>query len=260
MKTLTDQNDYQSAEMKPSLPARISPGFVFYRKIAAIVWRAAHLAKRGYYHGTEWVHSSHTILKALESVGIILRIENIHAFRNFDSPCVFIGNHMSTLETFILPGIIRPFRKVTFIVKQALIDYPVFKHVMRSRDPIVVGRTDPRADLKAVLEGGLERLADGISVIVFPQRTRAFHTSVGEHFNSIGVKLARNAGVPVVPLAIRSDAWGNGKRMKDLGKIDPSRPVHFAFGNPMAVHGNGREEHERIIAFINEKLRDWFRE
>ena len=101
-------------------------------------------------------------------------------------------------------------------------------------------------------------MSGGISIIVFPQRTRGFHTQVDEHFNSIGVKLARNAGVPVIPLAIRSDAWANGKRVKDIGKIDPSRPVHFSFGNPLTVSGNGREEHEAIIAFINDKLKKWF--
>jgi 1-acyl-sn-glycerol-3-phosphate acyltransferase len=46
--------------------------------------------------------------------------------------------------------------------------------------------------------------------------------------------------------------------VKDVGKIDPSRPVHIAFGNPMTVSGNGRKEHEAIIAFINDRLKKWF--
>ena len=61
---------------------------------------------------------------------------------------------MSALETFVLPCIIEPFKDTTFVVKQSLIDYPVFKYVMRSRNPIAVGRTNPRDDLKAVLDGG----------------------------------------------------------------------------------------------------------
>ena len=98
----------------------------------------------------------------------------------------------------MLPGIIRPHRAVTFVMKKSLVTLPFFGAVMRSRDPIVVGRTNPREDLTAVLEGGVERLKKGISIIVFPQSTRTPDFDP-QHFNTIGVKLARKAGVPVVP-------------------------------------------------------------
>jgi len=35
------------------------------------------------------------------------------------SACVFIGNHMSILETFVLPCLIQPHRDVTFVVKES---------------------------------------------------------------------------------------------------------------------------------------------
>jgi len=40
------------------------------------------------------------------------------------------------------------------------------------------------------------------------ERTVAFDPAL---FTSIGVKLAQRAGVPVVPLALLTDAWGNGR-------------------------------------------------
>ena len=97
---------------------------------------------------------------------------------------------------------------------------PFFGPVMCSRDPIVVGRTNPREDLAAVLEGGLERLKKGISIIVFPQHTRSREFNP-QMFNSIGVKLAKKAGVPIVPLALKTDAWGQGKKIKELGPVTP---------------------------------------
>jgi 1-acyl-sn-glycerol-3-phosphate acyltransferase len=127
---------------------------------------------------------------------------------------------------------------------------------MRSRDPIAVTRTNPRHDLKAVLEGGVDRLKQGISIIVFPQTTRT-HSFDPTQFNTIGVKLAQRANVPVVPLALLSDAWGNGKYFKDFGKIDPSKKVYFAFGKPMWVQGRGTNEHQAIIQFISRKLQEW---
>ncbi|MEZ4662244.1 MAG: 1-acyl-sn-glycerol-3-phosphate acyltransferase [Caldilineaceae bacterium] len=71
-----------------------------------------------------------------------------------DGPCVFIANHMSTLETICLPGVIQPYKDCTFIVKRGIVEYPVFKHLMIARDPVVVDRKNWAEDLKVVLEEG----------------------------------------------------------------------------------------------------------
>jgi len=163
---------------------------------------------------------------------------------------------MSTLEAFVLPTIIQPLKRVAFVVKRSLVEYPIFGHLMRARDPIVVGRTNPREDLKAVLEGGLGRLQSGISIVVFPQKTRSALFDPAA-FNSIGIKLAKRAQVPVIPLALKTDAWGNGARLKDFGKIDPAKTVHFAFGPPLRVQGSGAAEHQQVVEFIREHLVSW---
>lgn len=232
------------------------PSISFYRRMAAIVFRASSQAKRGRYGDGEWSDSSRDIMEALEHAGVAFEVSGAENFIDSGSPCVFIGNHMSTLETFVLPCIIEPYKDVTFVVKQSLIDYPVFRHVMRSRKPIAVGRANPRDDLRAVLDGGTERLNAGRSVIIFPQTTRTpVFDAAG--FNTIGIKLARRAGVPVIPVALKTDAWGNGKHLKDFGRIDPSRKVYFAFGEPLAVKGNGGAEHDRVIGFISSRLEAW---
>jgi len=256
MDSLTKENIYRSPERRISIFARKAPNWVFYPKIISIVLKAANLSRREKYTSEEWVKSSMSILNALESTGITFEIENFATFKNLDSPCVFVGNHMSTLETFVLPCIIQPYRDVTYIVKKELIEYPVFKHVMIHRDPIVVGRVNPRDDLKAVLEGGEERLGRNISIVVFPQTTRKVEFDP-KQFNTIGVKLAKRAGVPIVPFALKTDAWGNGNRIKEFGKINPTKPVHICFGEPLTVSGRGREEHEFIIRFVSNKLKAW---
>jgi 1-acyl-sn-glycerol-3-phosphate acyltransferase len=171
-------------------------------------------------------------------------------------PALFISNHMSTLETMVLPSLIAPHRDVTFVVKESLVKHPLFGDVMRSRDPIVVGRTDPRKDLEAVMNGGMDRLSNGISIIIFPQSTRSVEFKP-EDFNSLGVKLAKKAGVPVVPIAIKTDFWGNGKWIKELGPLDSSKPIHIKFGEPFMVTGNGKEENQKIISFIQTNLSIW---
>ena len=116
----------------------------------------------------------------------------------------------------------------------------------------------PLATHAAVLDGGVERLSRGISIIVFPQSTR-MPVFDEHHFNTIGVKLARKANVPVVPLALKTDAWGQGKKFKELGKITPL-PVHYHFGNALRVQGNGKEEHQHICDFIRGNLEHWQKE
>lgn len=247
---------YETSFNNVPLLAKIAPSFIFYSKLLPIVFRASSKAKRLKYDDTEWCESSLDVLHALEHVGIKIEITGVDHFKNLEGPCVFIGNHMSTLETFVLPVIIQPFKDVTFVVKKGLVEYPVFKYVMLSRNPITVGRINPRDDLKAVMEGGIQRLKAGRSIIIFPQTTR---TTVFDpkSFNTIGIKLAHKANVPAVPIALKTDAWGNGKYLKDFGKIDPSKKVYFAFGEPMQIQGRGNEEHNKVIEFISSKLREW---
>lgn len=247
---------YRTIAMKIKWRHRLWPGCSFYHQMLKIVFRSAAQAKRGQYHRQEWIEASHGILKAIESIGGIVEIAGIEHVKGLREPCVFIGNHMSTLETFVLPAIIAPYCDVTFVVKQSLVEYPIFKHIMRSRDPIVVSRKNARADLVAVFEQGAEKLGRGISIVVFPQRTRTPKFDP-EEFNSIGVKLASRSQVPIIPIALKTDAWGSGKLIKDFGSIDPQKRIYFAFGPQLRISDRGVETHQKIIQFISHKLNEW---
>jgi len=253
---LTTQNSYQSPTDRGFWLAGKAPTPMFYRKMLLIVWKSWRLAKRNAYTGDQWVQSSLGMLKGLESVGVRFDIENISSHRHLKTACVFVGNHMSILETFVMPCLIQPFREVTFVVKKSLINYPLFGPVLQSRDPVVVGRINPREDLKTVLEDGQARLSKNISIILFPQTTRSVEFD-SHKFNTLGVKLAKRANVPVIPVALKSDAWGIGHRLKDFGKINPQKPVYICFGDPMHVQGSGKEEHRHIVEFISGKLKGW---
>ena len=214
------------------------------------------MAQKRAYSGEQWIQSSLGMVRGLESVGVQFDIQNIASSRELPCACVYVGNHMSILETFVLPCLIRPYRKVTFVVKDSLIKYPFFGPILQSRDPVVVGRANPREDLKIVLEEGQVKLNKNISIILFPQTTRSVEFDE-KKFNTLGVKLAKRADVPVIPVALKSDAWGLGRKLKDFGKINPQKRVHICFGDPIRVSGSGKEEHRHIIEFISGKLEDW---
>ena len=250
-------DSYRSPALPPAPPPAWWRSCAFYYRLflGPVRWLCAKAA-RGECSDAAWVHASAWVGELMEGLGCPILIDGMDQFDRLEGPCLFVGNHMSTLETFLLPSIIRPHRPVTFVVKKSLTTMPFFGAVMLSRDPIVVERVNPRQDLTAVLEGGQRLLAKGVSVIVFPQSTRSRQFNE-EHFNTIGIKLARKAGVPVVPVALKTDAWGKGRRVKELGPMRPGMPVRFAFGEALSVQGNGKAEHAAVCDFIRDRLARW---
>jgi 1-acyl-sn-glycerol-3-phosphate acyltransferase len=217
---------------------------------------SARRARRGLYGDEGWVQSSLRSMRDLEGCGARFRIEGLDNFRHVTPPVVFISNHMSILETFVLPCVIQPDLHVTFVVKDTLVRHPFFGPVMRSRDPVVVGRKRAREDLETVLKGGAQKLAAGISMVVFPQATRSAAFDPGA-FNTLGIKLAKRARVPFIPVALKTDFWSNGRFLKDLGPLRRSQPVRFRFGKVDHVHGNGNEQHQEIVRYIEGCLSEW---
>jgi len=256
MNYLTTKNSYCSPNRPVHWFARINPTLVFYLKISTLVLKASRLCKKGAYTNNHWVQSSLNTIKALEAVGGRFEIQNLDAIRKLKSPGIFVSNHMSILETFVLPCLIQPHRDVTFVIKESLLSFPFFKHVMRSRKPITVGRDNPREDLKTVLLEGQNRINANISVVIFPQTTRSSNFDPSK-FNSLAVKLARRCNVPVIPVALKTDAWGIGSRFKDFGKICPDKTVFINFSEPLIVQGSGKEEHKFIVDFITKGLNSY---
>lgn len=233
--------------------------FILYPGTLRIVLRDGFIAKTGRYSDDKWARGSRDVVRELEKAGVRLEISGLNNIGKLKWPGVIIGNHMSILETFVLPAMIRPHGEVTFVVKRSLMNYPVFGPVMRSRNPVVVDRQNPRKDYAVVMKEGEKRLMEGKSVVIFPQTTRTTEFEP-EMFNSMGVKLARRAGVPVLPVVLKTDAWKNARHLKEFGRLDPSRVVRFQFGEPIRITGNGAVEHEMIKEFITERLFTWGRQ
>lgn len=237
------------AHKRPTLLGGLFPTLTFYHHMTRIVYRSSKLAAAGVYDGEKWVESSLAIFKALENVGVRFDVRGLERVEKLGMPVVYAANHMSTLETFLLPSMLMPKGKITFVVKESLLKYPWFGDVIRARDPIAVGRTNPREDLTRVMGEGAAKLSEGTSVVVFPQTTRAAAFEP-EKFNSIGAKLAARAKVPLVPLALHTGAWSTGRFVKDFGPIKPKLTVEFSFGEPLPPQGKGDEAHKATVEFL----------
>jgi 1-acyl-sn-glycerol-3-phosphate acyltransferase len=233
--------------------------WAFYIPFIEIIFASRKLAVQGAYDDEKWVESCLKVLKLIEKCGGRFHIKGIDNLRkSVGQSVVIVSNHMSTLETAIFPCLINPILPVTYVVKESLVTQRVFGPIMRSREPIVVGRKNPKEDLIKVLTEGQETLEKGRSLVIFPQSTRSVEF-LPEKFNSLGIKLARRAGVKVIPTAIKTDFWGNSKIkfMKDLGPISRDKPIYMTFGEPMEIEGTGKEQHQQVIDFVMSHLEEW---
>ncbi len=228
----------------------------FYANLFAIVIRANRIARAGNYDNRRWAGSSFDTIRLVERCGGQVTIAGALALAEAKGPAVIVANHMSMAETFILPGLVLAFRGVSFVVKESLLHYPAFGAVLRACNPISVTRENPREDLKAVFTQGQAALEAGRSVVVFPQATRAPYFAPAL-FNTLGVKLAARAGVPVVPLALKTDFQGTGRIIKDFGPIDRRQAMHYHFGAPIDPRGREKETHAQVVAFIRERMTAW---
>jgi len=256
--TLRSELGYQS-QARPRRIFKYLPGslsLLYYIRLLYTLIHASFPARRNSLDNAKWAMYSYRVLRVVESVGGNVNISGLENVSDRQGPVVYIGNHMSLAETLILPGIVLAFSRVNFVIKEELRHYPVLGSIFKALGLIAVSRKNPREDFKVVLREGHKFISTGGSVIIFPQATRSVEFDV-QAFNTLGVKLASRAGVPVVPVAIKTDFHGNGKWIKDMGPLDPSKMLHFKFGAPMAVAGKGREAHQYVVEFISENLKAW---
>lgn len=229
----------------------------FYVKNFLIFGKSGSLGRSGNLDGRNQILQSNGNIKLVERCGGRLHIRGLDNLRKLNGqPVVMMSNHMSLLETAVLHAIVRPHLDFTFVIKVGLMKVPFFRDIMTALEAITVGRKNPKDDLAAVLNEGAERLSRGKSIIIFPQSTRSVDFDP-EKFNSIGIKLAKRANVPVLPFALKTDFLANGKLVRELGPVDRSKLVCFEFGEPMAVEGNGKEELKKTTDFIERKLQEF---
>ena len=245
-------------ENRPAAPARINSlnSFRYAGTIIRIVSRCAlrNAGKRFNYQG--WGEICMDSVSFAERLGAEVTFEGFEQRAAYDGPVVYVSNHMSTLETMVFPTTLLSFGKLAIVLKESLTRIPYVGAAALAVGSIAVTRKNAREDLKTVLEEGAKRIADGHSVLLFPQGTRQAVFD-GKKFNSLGSKLAERAGVPLVPIAVKTDILQTGKWIKDFGQVDPSKPLRFACGPVLPAALGARKTHEQSVAFIESKIREW---
>lgn len=252
-------DSYQTPTDHPrALLDKLSFGISFYfgYKFLKMLEGNRRLSLANNFDTETWARRSMDIMRHIEDCGGKFNIEGLNNITASNEPVVFISNHMSMLESMVFPGLIASRREVTFVVKKSLTTHKLFGATMRARKPIAVDRKDPISDFKAVMSQGTEVLANGTSVVIFPQSQRMVQFDE-KLFNTLGIKLAKKTKVKIIPVAIKTDFWTNGKVFKDISNLDRSKTIHIKFGEPITIDGPGKKEHQQVIDFIKSNLVSW---
>jgi 1-acyl-sn-glycerol-3-phosphate acyltransferase len=127
-----------------------------------------------------------------------------------------MANHQSQWETFYLQLLVSP---QATILKRELLWVPFFGWGLALLKPIAIDRSKGSQALKTVLKVGQERLAEGISVVIYPEGTRQPPGTLGS-FNAGGAMLATRAGVEILPVVHNSgDCWPGRSLLRLPGTI-----------------------------------------
>lgn len=164
-------------------------------------------------------------------LGIAHRIEgteNIPA-----QPCIVLCKHQSAWETFALQVI---FSLTSFVYKRELHWLPFFGWGLKLMPFVGIDRAAGKAALNQVAERGKRRLAEGYSVVIFPEGTRV---APGQHrrYKIGGAYLAVASGAPVVPVALDS-----GERWRRKAFIKTPGTVTVSIGPAIDPAGKSAEE------------------
>jgi putative phosphoserine phosphatase / 1-acylglycerol-3-phosphate O-acyltransferase len=126
-------------------------------------------------------------------------------------PAVFFINHQSTLiDALVASNVVQ--RGFTAVAKAEVKQIPVLGQLLTLADVAFVDRSDTSKAISA-MQPAVDKLRKGVSIIMSPEGTRSLSPRIGA-FKKGGFHLARDAGVPIVPIVIRNAGeimWRNAK-------------------------------------------------
>lgn len=206
----------------------------------------------------KWARYCFASLRKAEALGTRVTADGWERRRDLQGPVVYLCNHMSTLETILLPFTLLTFGPFNVVVKASLSRLPGLVRAAEHMGLVPIGRKSPREDLMTIFRVGVERIAQGNSMLIFAQGTRQ-PVFARKGWSSIGAKLAEKAGVPVMPIAVKTDIQptrpGGKGWFKDFGSVDPSKDIRLRCGP--ALTGSAKEMHAASFDWIKAQLDEW---
>lgn len=177
-------------------------------------------------------------------------IEKIGEIEKLDRPCIFIGNHQSFLDGFILSQSLKNniLNNSYFLAKIAHFKKSMMKYFAENSNIILI---DINKDLSETLQAMATALRKGKNMIIFPEGTR---TRDGElqKFRKFYAILAKELEVDIQPFAIKGayELFPANKKIPKMGK------VQIKFFERMSVKNMSVDE---IVEKNISEIKDWLK-
>ncbi len=177
--------------------------------------------------------------------GVKVKTKNIHNVPK-DKAVLYILNHQGNFDIPIsisyLPGYI------ALVSKKEIGKLPLVSSWMKRLRCVLIDRDDPRQSLKMLYKAG-ESIAEGYSVVVFPEGTRSDSTEVGE-FKAGAFRLAQKANCTIVPVAIE----GTYNIMQKRSVLIHCADVTLNFCKPIDVATLTKEQKSNLHETVREVI------
>ena len=163
-------------------------------------------------------------------------------------PAVLLVKHQSTWETFVMPTLMP--HPLASVCKKELLRVPFFGWAMARMDMIHIDRGQRSQAFAKVVNQGKRLMGEGVWVIMFPEGTRIPRGQVGQ-YKTGGTRLAIEAGVPVIPIAVTSaKCWPTRAFVKTPGVVD------ISIGPPIDSTGRSPDElMQEVQTWIEAEMR-----
>jgi 1-acyl-sn-glycerol-3-phosphate acyltransferase len=161
---------------------------------------------------------------------------------------VFMSNHRSHLDVLALVRALWPYQ-LRWVTKRELTRVPGFGWALLATRQIIIDRARHDQAL-ASLEHAKERLGRGISVVFFPEGTRARGDAMLP-FKKGGFVFALQTGTPIVPIAITGTA---AIMPRSRWLIRHGGDVRVTIHPPIATAGRPLDDRDALLAAVRDVL------
>jgi 1-acyl-sn-glycerol-3-phosphate acyltransferase len=169
--------------------------------------------------------------------------------RSMSGGCIVVANHSSHADTAVLLAALPPKAKPVFgAAADYWFDVPVRRFIATSLAGVLPVRRSGEGSYAALLAAVGPALKAGRTVVIYPEGTRSTDGNVGE-FRSGALRLARECGVPIVPVAVT----GTADVLPKGGRWSPA-PMHVRIGEPIDSDSVSAEQLREHVVALRESL------
>ena len=176
--------------------------------------------------------------------GIHVRVRRA-AVLDSRTPYVFMSNHTTHVDVLAVVAALPEFQ-LRWVAKRELTEVPMFGWALRNAGHIIVDRSNHRQAMRS-LRAAEEKMARGVSVMIFPEGTRGPGGGAMLPFKRGGFVLAAETKAAIVPIAITGSTDVLARRDWRIHGGD----VDVLVGEPVPVAG---ANHQALMHEVRERL------